>query len=47
MLKTTRIHHIVSKICGYDKNVAALEFHHKDSTQKEFKLDARKLANTK
>ena len=35
------------EICGYNKNIAALEFHHKDSTQKEFKLDARKLANTK
>lgn len=35
------------EICGYDKNIASLEFHHKDPTQKEFKLDARKLANTK
>lgn len=33
--------------CGYDKNIAALEFHHNDSSQKEFSLDARKLSNSK
>ncbi len=35
------------EICGYDKNIAALEFHHIDSSQKEFSLDSRKLSNTK
>lgn len=35
------------QICGYDKNISALEFHHKDPTQKDFQLDARKMSNTK
>lgn len=35
------------EICGYDKNISALEFHHKDPTQKDFQLDIRKMANTK
>lgn len=34
------------EICGYDKNIAALDFHHLDSSLKEFQLDARKLSNT-
>jgi len=33
--------------CGYDKNYAALVFHHKDPSTKKFKLDSRHLANTK
>ncbi len=32
--------------CGYDKNYAALVFHHKDPSTKSFKLDARHLANS-
>ena len=35
------------EICGYDKNIAALEFHHKDPNQKELKLDARTWASGK
>lgn len=35
------------EICGYDKNVAALQFHHKDPTKKELKLDARSLGNNR
>ena len=31
--------------CGYNNNVAALHFHHNDSTQKNFKLGARVLSN--
>lgn len=31
--------------CGYDANLAAL--HHLDASQKEVKLDARRLSNTK
>jgi predicted Zn-ribbon and HTH transcriptional regulator len=31
--------------CGYAQNMAALEFHHTDPTQKSFPLDARNLAN--
>jgi predicted HNH restriction endonuclease len=34
-------------ICGYDRNIAALEFHHKDPASKLFQLDGRHLANTK
>ena len=33
------------RICGYHKNIAALHFHHEDSSEKEFKLDARMLSN--
>lgn len=33
--------------CGYDKNIAALDFHHTDPNEKEIKLDVRNLANTK
>jgi len=32
-------------ICGYRKNLAALVFHHTDSTTKDFKLDMRSLSN--
>ena len=32
--------------CGYNKNVAAFDFHHKDPTQKDYQLDMRKLSNT-
>ena len=32
--------------CGYNKNIAALEFHHKHPEEKEFQIDARKFANT-
>lgn len=31
--------------CGYNKNVSALHFHHKDFTEKLFKLDVRVLSN--
>ena len=33
--------------CGYDKNYAALEFHHVDSRSKFFQLDLRSLSNRK
>lgn len=32
--------------CGYDKNIAALEFHHLDPSTKSFQLDSRHLSNT-
>lgn len=32
--------------CGYDKNIAALEFHHINPDEKSFQLDARHLSNT-
>ena len=31
--------------CGYHKNIAAFDFHHKDPSEKDFQLDIRKLAN--
>jgi hypothetical protein len=33
-------------ICGYNKNYAAIEFHHLDPSVKEFVLDSRMLSNT-
>ena len=35
------------EVCGYNKNAAALHFHHKDPGAKSFKLDVRALSNTK
>lgn len=34
------------EICGYNKNLAALEFHHINPEEKEFQLDLRHLSNT-
>lgn len=34
------------EICGYDKNIAALDFHHINPDDKSFQLDARHLSNT-
>jgi predicted HNH restriction endonuclease len=31
--------------CGYSRNLAAMEFHHRDPQTKNFQLDARTLAN--
>lgn len=33
-------------ICGYNNNISALDFHHIDSSTKEFQLDKRTLGNT-
>lgn len=33
------------KVCKYDKNLAALEFHHRDPSVKESQLDMRTLSN--
>lgn len=33
--------------CGYNKNIAALEFHHINSNEKSFAIDGRILANKK
>lgn len=33
-------------LCGYDKNMSALEFHHKNPAIKKFKLDSRGFSNT-
>lgn len=32
--------------CGYDKNLSALEFHHRNPEEKEFQIDIRKFSNT-
>ena len=32
-------------LCGYDKNYAALDFHHVNPSEKSFQLDARHLSN--
>ena len=34
------------EICGYDKNIAALDFHHINPEEKDFQLDSRHLSNT-
>lgn len=34
------------RVCGYQKNLAALTFHHEDDS-KQFKLDMRSLSNRK
>ena len=31
--------------CGYDKNLAALSFHHEDEVEKNHQLDMRSLSN--
>lgn len=33
------------EICGYDKNIAALEFHHKNPEEKSFQIDMRRFSN--
>jgi len=33
--------------CGYNKNHAALEFHHENPDNKDFQLDLRSLSNRK
>lgn len=35
------------EICGYNNNLAALEFHHIDPDLKKFQLDAKHLSNSK
>jgi hypothetical protein len=34
------------EICGYNKNISAFEFHHRDPNDKEHQLDIRKLSNS-
>lgn len=34
------------EICGYSKNISALDFHHINPDEKSFQLDARHLSNT-
>jgi hypothetical protein len=33
-------------MCGYNKNQAALSFHHTDTTTKLFQIDIRKCSNS-
>jgi len=34
------------EICGYNKNVAGFDFHHKDPKEKDYQLDMRRLSNS-
>lgn len=34
------------QVCGYNKNISALEFHHLDTNKKEYQLDSRRFSNT-
>lgn len=34
------------KVCGFDSDIMALVFHHKNPEEKEFNIDSRRLANT-
>ena len=34
------------QICGYDKNLSAFDFHHKNPETKKFQLDQRSLSNS-
>jgi hypothetical protein len=33
--------------CGYNKNIAAFDFHHVNPKEKDYQLDMRKLSNTR
>ena len=35
------------EVCGYNKNLAALQFHHRNPKDKKFGLDVRSLGNLK
>ncbi len=34
-------------VCGYHENISALEFHHRDPKDKEFRIDVRHMSNRK
>ena len=44
-LELIRLHGNKCGVCGYDKNYAALEFHHEVPADKSFQLDLRSLSN--
>ena len=44
-LELVRMYHGSCESCGYNKNYAALQFHHVDSGAKSFQLDLRSLSN--
>ena len=46
-LELVRMNQGACENCGYDRNYAALEFHHLDSDTKSFQLDLRSLSNRK
>ena len=35
------------EICGYNENLSAIEFHHRNPEEKEFSIDMRSFSNTK
>ena len=43
--KIVELHGGSCQVCGYNRNLAVLEFHHRDPSKKSFKLDARNLTN--
>lgn len=45
--KIVDLHGGSCQICGYNRNLAVLEFHHKEPEKKSFKLDVRNLTNRK
>lgn len=47
-MKTLAVEYLGSKcaICGYNKCLAALEFHHKNSEEKDFGLSCRGLTRS-
>jgi hypothetical protein len=45
--KIVDLHGGCCEVCGYNRNLAVLEFHHIDPLLKSFKLDVRNLTNRK
>jgi len=43
--RLAKLHGGKCSICGYDRCLAALSFHHNDPSQKSFALDLRSLSN--
>lgn len=46
-LELIRLKGAKCEYCGYNKNYAALEFHHPNPDEKDFQLDIRTLSNRK
>src|SRR5690606_27464236 len=44
-IKLINTQHGKCSLCGYNKNYAALEFHHVNESEKSFSLDMRSLSN--
>lgn len=44
--EAVQIHGSKCERCGYNKNLAALDFHHRDPNTKKFQIDMRAFSNT-